>query len=223
MNPFFSIFLLFSVLTDFQNESFSAEIIQETYHKRIAFGTALDISSLDTASIWEIKQGNTIIASGKGVALNAYLFQEPGAYVVNILTPHENHPGGCNHADYQQIIELLVEPVRLEWNWDESFWFQLFKNGKSFINMEIKLPISMYTYNNQSQVVSGELNIRAAGVDCTFTGHFSFPENFQVLGNQKYDLPFVLNGSVKSGIYFMLDFINYTNQVDSYPITKVIP
>ena len=95
-----------------------------------------------------------------------------------------------------------------------------FINGcKTFKNYKIQVPIKITFYNNSFKTINlNELNLSLSGVNCNLwgkSGIFIINEGIKIVY-----IDFILNGTVGSGIYTMLDFIDNNGNGMSFSIMK---
>ena len=81
------------------------------------------------------------------------------------------------------------------------------------------MPIKITFYNNSFKTINlNELNLSLSGVNCNLwgkSGIFIINEGIKIVY-----IDFILNGTVGSGIYTMLDFIDNNGNGMSFSIMK---
>jgi hypothetical protein len=86
------------------------ELVSET--QTITYGESLQLVPIGDNVTWTISSLYGVV-SGKGNALNAYVFDKPGIYQININENLVHKLGSCNHKHLPEAIKLTVSGVKM--------------------------------------------------------------------------------------------------------------
>lgn len=174
-------------------ESLSKEILRGPHVEQIMFEI--------------LDKNQKVVRNGRGSSLAQYTFDKPGDYTINIeLDPsvYREQLSKCTHSDMPSKILLKVVPFRLVYHIEDMKISSQLKGG----NQEgsyITIPVDFYT-SGETPFSLSKLFVKSVGIEANLIGAPSTSENLSKTG--KYDIRFNLKGTLLSGSYIMLNFID---------------
>lgn len=200
-----------------------SKVNADTIESNISFGQSLSegsrIITSEDHTEWVIQYEGDILKQGLGRTVLEYIFEKPGLYKVKLYTPEKRTMGGCNHGDIDHTVLLTVSNVVIDYQFDSDYWQEILRRTKTFENVEIMLPLRIRYYDDKSPNEITGLAISVAGVNCTLRGRQL--SSIRLPGGL-HDVAFLLQGSVGSNVYVMVDFHDHDGRVQSHSIKGII-
>lgn len=167
-------------------------------------GSSLGIDKDDSWVIMNDQTGQTLLGTGENIYQNS--FSTPGSYMIRFT-----HTDACGqeHGQENKLVRLIVLPYKVKFLFAEAAFSTPLEDNISLSDEMVSVPFTL-EYFGKSIPEIPEFAVRAAGIGAELQGTAKTEKIFTA-GRNTYE--FTLNGTLKSGTYVRLDFIDKTNNI----------
>ena len=178
------------------------------------------VSGLSEQSSWIISslKENKVAATGMGNSLASYVFDTPGAYLIDINENLIHEPNSCEHSHFPEKIFVNVSPLKMEFDFSSVKLSRTIIGGQDTKGTSLVVNVNYSSYDKNTAVY--DKNFSTAGIETSIIGKLKSGKiNLQEGMNT---LEFELNGQASKNTYIMIDFIDINGVLQSYSFTNKI-
>lgn len=185
--------------------------------KQLTYGQGLNLGKLSDAVTWTIK-GPSGTVSGKGNALNDYVFAQAGNYEISLEENVVVKEGQDHHSSVPSSIQLKVDAVKMTFHQDELKLSTDIRKGVDTRGISMSIPVTIETLGEQ-KLDYPYTTVNSAGVGTNIVATLKAGT---VLKVGKQTLEYELSGMAEKEAYIMFDFTDLNGQVQAVALKKPI-
>lgn len=177
-------------------------------------------TDLSNQSSWVISNldDDKVVATGAGNSLAKYVFDTPGAYLIDINENLIHNPNGCEHSHSPEKILVKVSPLKMEFDFSSVELSRTIIGGQETKGTSLTVNVNYSSYDNSTAIY--DKSFTTAGIKTSIIGKLKSGQiNLQDGMNI---LEFELNGQASKNTYIMIDFIDINGVLQSYSFTNKI-
>lgn len=177
-------------------------------------------SGLSDKTSWTIStlDENKVVSSGMGNSLASYVFNIPGAYLVDINENLIHDANGCDHSHSPEKIFVKVSPLKMEFDFSSVKLSRNIIGGQDTKGTSLVVNVNYSSYDKSIAVY--DKTFTTAGIQTSIIGKLKTGEmNLQEGINT---LEFELSGQASKNTYIMIDFVDINGVLQSYSLTNKI-
>ena len=166
---------------------------------------------------WELKnESGSVMKNGEG-ELKDFIFNKPGNYKLMISENKNHNATGCEHAHYPEEIEIEVNPIKLNFDFNTIQFSEDIVGGKTLSGSIVKINANFSTYDNSVTEYKYNQGFTTFGVGSTITGKLKNGEISLIPGVNT--LEFELDGAAEQGNNIQINFVDFNGEVQPYSLT----